>query len=43
MNGENTVGREPCEKVAVVIKDRGDMSLNLLSGGIKKSGLTKEI
>ena len=23
--------------------DRGDMSLNLLSGGIKKSGLIKEI
>ena len=39
---ENTGGRELCEEVATVIKDRRDESLNLLSGGIKKSGLTKE-
>ena len=29
--------------MATVIKDRRDESLNLLSGGIKKSGLIKEI
>ena len=38
-----TGGRALCEEVATVIKDRRDESLNLLSGGIKKSGLIKEI